>query len=193
MTPARSRHAAVTLSALVLAVLLGALMAVTCSADEVVTTTELVDHMARYDGQVVTIRGEAIGDLMVRGVHAWITVNDDAYSRTSLQEKRDFKGLANMGIGVWVPESEGRKIEVFGGYKNKGSVVRLTGIFHRACEEHGGDTDIHAERVEVLVQGHTFIKPFPWAELIGVILLGIVIAVLFRIYLGRLKSARMEE
>lgn len=183
----------IAFASLLLATCLTAWACVACRADDVVTTTDLVEHMDKYDGKVVTVRGEAIGDLMVRGTHAWITVNDDEYAIRSLQEHGNFRGLSNMGIGVWVPESEGRKIEVFGGYKNKGSTVRLTGIFHRACDQHGGDTDIHADRVDVLVQGHPFRMRLDRPELIMVVVLGIVIAGLFSLYRSRQRRSGMEE
>lgn len=162
-------------------------------ADDTVSTSTLIENMASYDGKTVTIQGEAIGDLMVRGVNAWITVNDDVYSSKSIEEGGELVGMSNSGIAVWVPEQEGREIGIFGGYKNKGAVVRLTGTFHRACAEHGGDTDIHASSLEVIEPGHPFSKPFKWGELAAVIVLAAAIAVLWRTRRTRLAKARREE
>jgi hypothetical protein len=162
-------------------------------AEDTVPITSLIENMQKYDDHVVTIQGEAIGDFMVRGVNAWITVNDDAYSKSSIEEGGELVGMSNAGIGVWVPEQTGRKIGIFGGWKNKGAIVRLTGVFHRACSEHGGDTDIHADSLEVVAPGRPFSKPFKWAELIAIIILCGAIAVLWNVRRGRRAKAKREE
>jgi hypothetical protein len=43
---------------------------------------------------------------------------------------------------------------VFGGYRRQGDGVRVTGTFHAACREHGGDMDIHAASLEIVREGH---------------------------------------
>ncbi len=134
-------------------------------AAEEVTIEELVSGMHAFDGKEVTISGEAVGDVMLRGDHGWVTVNDDAYSTRSVQEGGGFAGYSNWGIGVWAPRAELEDIHILGGYKNKGDQVRVTGIFHRACREHGGDTDIHASRIEVLEPGHPISHPFNYWKL----------------------------
>jgi hypothetical protein len=147
----------------------------------------------RAGGKTVTIQGEAIGDLMVRGTHAWITVNDDVYSKRSIEEGGELIGMSNAGIGVWVSEQDGRRIEVFGGYKNKGSTVRVTGVFNRACEQHGGDTDIHAVSVLVLRQGRPFSHPFKWAELAAIIILATAIALLWNLRRNRIEKSKHQN
>lgn len=165
----------------------------TAGAADTVSIVALIDNMKKYDDKVVTIQGEAIGDLMVRGVNAWITVNDDAYSKTSIEEGGPLVGMSNAGIGVWIPEQQGHKINVFGGWKNKGAIVRVTGVFHRACPEHGGDTDIHADLVDVVAPGRPFSKPFKWVELFVIVTLAVVIAVLWNVRRGKVARAKREE
>jgi hypothetical protein len=165
----------------------------TAGAADTVSIVSLIDNMKKYDDKVVTIQGEAIGDLMVRGVNAWITVNDDAYSRKSIEEGGALVGMSNAGIGIWIPELQGHKISIFGGWKNKGAIVRITGVFHRACAEHGGDTDIHADFVDVVAPGHPFSKPFKWVELLIIITLAVVIAVLWNLRRVKLEKAKREE
>jgi membrane protein implicated in regulation of membrane protease activity len=193
MTRSLSRAAAyVVLIALCLS-LLAALLPATVAAGDTVTTTQLIDNMQKYDGKVVTLQGEAIGDLLVRGDFAWITVNDDRYSKKSIEEGGELVGMSNSGIGVWVPAAEGRRIGIYGGYKYKGSIVRITGVFHRACEQHGGDTDIHADRVEVMTRGYPFARSFPWAELLTVIILSGVILILWKLRREKLQKEQREE
>ncbi len=39
----------------------------------------------------------------------------------------------------------------------------MTGILHRACAEHGGDLDLHAATVEVVLRGRAVGHPVePW-------------------------------
>jgi hypothetical protein len=169
--------AAVPVCALLLA--MSALLAGPALADDTVQINELIKNMRKYDGKVVTIHGEAIGDVMVRGTYAWITVNDDRYSKKSVEEGGELIGMSNSGIGVWVPERDTRAINIYGGYKNKGAEVRVTGVFHRACHEHGGDTDIHATSVELLKRGYPFRHRFPYGRLLAVIVLTCVIGLLW--------------
>ena len=67
-----------------------------------VTSAELLDDWRELDGRKVVFRGEAVGDVMRRGDFAWITVNDDPYSRKALLEGGELRG-GNSGIGVWLP------------------------------------------------------------------------------------------
>ncbi|MBU1945189.1 MAG: hypothetical protein KKE36_16125 [Actinobacteria bacterium] len=140
-------------------------------ADDTVAITRLINHMKQYDGRTVTIRGEAIGDVMVRGTDAWITVNDDEYSRNSIEEGGELVGMSNAGIGIWLSSTDAEKIRICGGYKNKGDIVAVTGTFNRACKEHGGDTDIHATSLEVVKEGYPFERSFPWGKLIALLAL----------------------
>jgi hypothetical protein len=187
----RKRIRAIFVLAVLPVVIAASLMAFsgTARAAEVVTTQDLIDNMAQYDGQEVTISGEAIGDLMQRGDYGWITVNDDPYSVKSIEEGGSLEGVSNAGIGVWAPMNEIGDIHILGGYKNKGDTVRVTGIFNRVCHEHGGDTDIHAESVVVIEQGYAFSHPFKyWLLVLSLILAGII-AILWNIRRLRIRQA----
>lgn len=101
-----------------------------------VTSQDLIDHAKTFDNKRVTYQGEVIGDIMIRGDLAWVNVNDGVNA-----------------IGVWVPVREIEKIRYKGGYKFIGDIVKVTGTFHRACPEHGGDLDIHATTMEIIKPG----------------------------------------
>ena len=167
------------LAVFLLAAALTSVVAAPAAAGDTVSITSLIENMKRYDGQSVTIRGEVIGDLMVRGEYAWITVNDDKYSKKSIEEGGALVGMSNVGIAVWLPAADARQVKMLGGYKTKGAIVSVAGIFNRACKEHGGDTDIHASRITILQNGHPFSHPFKWDELLAIIVLGIAIALLW--------------
>ncbi len=89
------------------------------------------------DGQKVVFEGEAIQQVMFRrGNHGWVNVKDDANA-----------------VGIWAPSELLRKIELTGAYGRFGDRVRVAGVFHAACPEHGGDLDIHADQLEILSRG----------------------------------------
>jgi hypothetical protein len=115
------------------------LLATLCFAQPV-SSTELINNAKLYDGKVVTYEGEVIGEIMVRGEYAWVNVND-----------------GQNAIGIWIEKSLIKDIIYTGSYKSKGDGVEITGIFHRACPEHGGDLDIHAQAIRKIRPG----KPIP--------------------------------
>ena len=92
-----------------------------------VSSAELINNARQYDGKTITYEGEVIGEIMPRGDHVWVNVND---------------GLG--AIGVWMERDMAGDIVYTGSYRSKGDWVAVTGVFNRACPEHGGDLDIHA-------------------------------------------------
>jgi hypothetical protein len=101
-----------------------------------VSSTELLNGLSRFDGQRVTYEGEVIQDLMRRGDHAWVNLND-----------------GQNAIGIWVRAESLRAIRFSGSYDHQGDWVEVTGVFHAACPEHGGDVDLHAEDLSVVQSG----------------------------------------
>lgn len=153
-------------------------------------SADLVEHMKEYDGMTVTFTGEAVGEAMVRGGHAWIHLNDDAYYAKNIEEGAPLGGQ-NSGMPVWVSADRAAKIRVFGDYKHEGDVVRVTGEFHDACAEHGGDTDIHAESLEVVRSGRRVVdepKPAKLAWAVGLSVLAGALFAIERKSAGALRS-----
>lgn len=101
---------------------------------------ELIDRPYEFDGDTVIFQGEAIGEAMRRGGWTWANVLD---------------GYA--AIGVFAPSGVMKPVTAYGSNKATGDIVRVVGIFHRACPDHGGDMDIHAVSIEVVERG----KPTP--------------------------------
>lgn len=104
-------------------------------ADEV-TFNDLIENGKTFDKKNVVVRGEAIGESMKRGSYSWININDGTYP-----------------FGIWMKNEDGEKVKVFGDYHHKGDVIKVTGRFNRACSQHGGDMDIHADSVTVEESG----------------------------------------
>ena len=113
-------------------------------ADEpiAVTSTDLIEQAAALDQQSVTFSGEVIGDIMRRGDYGWINVSD-----------------GSNAIGIWVKMTDQVAALTPGRYGEIGDEVSVTGVYHRACREHGGDLDIHAETLTLVQKGHAVTQP----------------------------------
>jgi len=116
------------------------LLPLICYAQSI-SSTELINNAKQHDGKTVTYEGEVIGDVMVRGNYAWINVND-----------------SQNAIGIWTDKNLAKNILYAGSYKSKGDWIEITGVFQRACLEHGGDLDIHAQAIRKVRQGREIIE-----------------------------------
>ena len=123
-----------------------------------VSSGELVDDPQLWDGKTVLFRGEAITGAMVRGDHAWVHINDDAYQLHNVEEGAELGGY-NSGHAVWMPARLAQRIGVYGDYTHEGDVVAVEGVFNAACGQHGGDMDIHAHTLEIEIPGHVVHEP----------------------------------
>jgi hypothetical protein len=101
-----------------------------------ISSNELITHAKQYDGRLVTYSGEVIGDVMLRGEFAWVNIND-----------------GSNAIGVWANAALAKEINFTGAFKSRGDTLEITGIFHRACLEHGGDLDIHVQALRKIGGG----------------------------------------
>lgn len=120
--------------------------------DGTVSSYELIEHEDDYNGKQVVYRGEAIGDILRRDNSAWITVNDDEYADKPKRKYDELQGT-NSGIGVYGPVDDLNEIRFLGSYDTQGDLVEVRGTFYKASAEHGGDTCIVADEVEVLRAG----------------------------------------
>ena len=139
-----------------------------------ISSSMLVEKAKHYDGRTVTFTGEAVGERMIRNrgkasEGAWIHLNDDAYMYRASEASESLSGF-NSGMSVWVtPPQMSNVIKTYGGFKTNGDVVRVSGVFHAACKEHGGDMDIHATSLQVVSDGLPIAHPVSgWKVLIAV-------------------------
>jgi len=128
-------------------------------AAPIVTLQELLGDPTRYDDRAVTYRGEAIGDILHQQDFAWINVRDE-----------------NGAIGVFCSQKLAEEIKHTGDYRFRGDMISVRGIFHHACVEHGGDTDIHADGITVIKKGRETAHPLdPKKVRLSIILLAIAL------------------
>lgn len=101
-----------------------------------IASRELIKNAKQYDGKIITYLGEVVGDVMVRGEFAWVNISD-----------------GDNALGVWVNAGQAKQIKFTGNYRSRGDSLEVVGTFHRACPEHGGDLDIHAQTLRKLASG----------------------------------------
>lgn len=101
-----------------------------------VDSTALIERAKELDGREVEFTGEAIGESMRRGDYVWLNLLD-----------------GGGAIGIWASRADLPAIRYFGSAAARGDTLRVRGIFHRSCPEHGGDLDIHALGLEVVARG----------------------------------------
>ena len=133
----------------------------------VLSTEELVEHSLTWDGETVAFEGEVLQDVMARESGTWLNISDG--NNTAMG--------AFIPAGTTVPAVEHTET-----YRTGGDVVRVTGVFHRACSQHQGETDIHVTSLIVLVSGSDRsnpIHPLRFAWLAG---LALLLALAVRVY-----------
>lgn len=115
-----------------------------------VDSSTLIDKSDLFDGRTVTYRGEVIGDVMVRSDGVWLNINDDSYSR---QGERFHLAGYNRGQSVLAPKTAAKTVKYAGNYVQRGDIVEVTGIFHKAASKHGGEMMIEAKSVTLVKRG----------------------------------------
>jgi hypothetical protein len=128
-----------------------------------ISSVQLIKDAKAYDGKEIVYEGEAIGDVMRRGKqYAWINVND-----------------GDNALGIWAPWEFAKGITNLGSYKYKGDLLKITGQFNRACIDHGGDLDVHAQKIEILQKGRRRVEYLNIQKVLLAIILGILILILW--------------
>ena len=136
-----------------------------------VGSAELIERAAEFDRRTVEYQGEAVGDVMMRGEFAWVNLYD-----------------GKNAIGVWCPRALAGMIRCTGDYWHTGDTLRVSGVFHRACPEHGGDLDIHALALEKTGAGGRRERPFPRKKALAAAGISSLAAVLYLLNRFRRRS-----
>lgn len=136
------------------------------------TIDSLFSQPSLYEGKIVQVSGEAIGDIVVEDPlhrkNCWVTLTsiDSANPAT---------------ISVFMSREQAAQIDHLGRYGVTGSILQIRGIYHQACAEHEGTPDVHATNTAVISRGSEHpdmfeigdFVPGVVAVLIGLILMGV--------------------
>lgn len=131
---------------------------------------QLIDRAKEYDGREIAYSGEVIGDILNAGDHVWLNVSD-----------------GGNAIGVWVPSGPAGEVRLAGRYSQIGDTIRVAGIFHRACPEHGGDMDLHADSITLLTRGGPVAHQAPAWKVWTAASLAVAAAVLMAVVLAGIR------
>ncbi len=112
-----------------------------CAGATPVSVEDLVRGPQEWDGRTVTVTGEVVGRLE-RGGHVWLNLLDNGWP-----------------LGIWCTKEQAEGIRVVGDYFHIGDRVEATGVFRARCPEHGGEPDLHAENLRVVLEGRRVPRP----------------------------------
>lgn len=127
-------------------------------SDQVRSPAEIVALGAAPDGARVTVRGEAIGDIIrAGGGGAWLNVLGDG-----------------TALGLWAEDpSLWEAVDTLGDYHHRGTIVEAVGVYNAACDVHGGDRDVHVVAVTIVEPGERIDHPLQlWKLPLGLGLIG---------------------
>jgi len=143
-------------------------------AQEIFSSSVLIERAKELDGREVVYRGEAIGEAMLRGGYGWINIHD-----------------GQGAIGVWASSKMLSSIVYTGSYKVIGDWVEVRGVFNRACRAHGADLDIHATEILRIKDGHAIAhRLVPEKKRLVVVFSGVLLCLLI---LQLLKKALRKK
>jgi len=139
------------------------------------SSTDFIEQASRWDGKTVLYTGELIGDAFVRGDHVWLNVAD-----------------TNNAIGIWAKREVLTSITYFGRYQQTGDTLQIMGTFHRACQEHGGDMDIHADEIIILLKGHQSTQAVSYPLLVVMIVLISLDSLILIVYIKKNRTMKQH-
>lgn len=153
--------------------ILGLLPATALAAETIVDVTpaEMASVIEGLDGSTVRFSGEVVSEaLRADEENVWLNVLGDG-----------------VAMGVFMPAEYAEKVSIFGDYRHNGDIVQIVGVYHEACDEHGGDMDVHATELTLVSSGTPREQPpQAWKGVVGV--LGLLFALLQSRRFRRMKD-----
>ena len=114
--------------------------------DTILPQLERVDGVASVSTtglvkQTVQITGEVVGDIIdARDGMVWVTLSEASNS-------------SNASVAVLMTRESASHIDTLGRYGATGTMLQVRGVFHLACPEDQGLSDVHATSVAVVAKG----------------------------------------
>ena len=140
----------------------------------------LFDQASLYDERIVQVEGEVIGDRIIDTTspsHCWIELASMEEDDTS-------------NISVWISKEQTDQIDRFGRYGVTGTHFQVRGIYHQACPDHEGLSDIHATASNVLAPGFDHpdeFNPSDFSIPLLLVFVGVALLIAFRIVRNRMR------
>jgi hypothetical protein len=143
-------------------------------SSEPIPVPDLLENGSTYNGRVVTVEGELVGDYGFRqDGFMWTQLNDDSYARAAVVDGGPLTG-ANVGIGIRMRSDLARDLDPVGGYRLEGPVIKATGIWRFHDPARGGESYLAVESFEVIKAGRRLEEGPDWVAFgAGLLLLAI--------------------
>ena len=129
-----------------------------------------------YDNTTVVVTGEVVGDRRSAGPGtncSWITLY-------SLRKSGAAEQYNPSSVEVYLSDSLADMIDTYGRYNTRGTYVQVSGIYHLACADHDGLSDIHADSLSVTQKGAEIRESFnPLSFLPGIAAVAIGLLLIF--------------
>lgn len=140
----------------------------TAAAAEGTTVSELIADSEAMSGLEVTVRGELVGDYGFRADGwMWTQLNGDDYVHAPIGEGGEPTG-GNTGVGVRMPLELGEGLDPPGGYRNRGPIVSVTGVWKHHDPARQGESYLGATSLTVVEPGRPINQDPQWtAMLVG--------------------------
>jgi hypothetical protein len=123
------------------------------SAAQEASVSDLIADSEAMSGSEVTVEGELVGDYGFRNDGwMWTQLNGDSYVRSPIREGGEPMG-GNSGVGVRMPTRLGEGLDPPGGYRNRGPIVRITGIWKHHDPARQGESYLEATSLTVVEPG----------------------------------------
>lgn len=127
-----------------------------------------------YDGQTVQVTGEAVGEAIIP--------LGSSGEGSDLVRVTLYEAASGSSITVCMTAADASKIKIYGAYGKTGATLRVQGTFNLTCDEHEGESDIHAETVVVVSQGSVHpddLNPEEFIPGVAALACGLVLMVVF--------------
>lgn len=122
-------------------------------AAEEVTVVDLIVEAEELAGAEIVVEGELVGDYGFRNDGwMWTQLNGDVYAEEPLRERGGPVG-GNVGVGIRMPVELGEGLDPPGGYRNRGPIVRVSGVWKHHDPQRQGESYIEVASIEIIEPG----------------------------------------
>lgn len=135
------------------------------------SVSEMIEEATELDGEVISVRGELVGDYGARDDGwTWTQLNGDAYVDAPLRDEGIPQG-SNNGIGVRIPTGLMADLGPPGGYRYRGPIVRVEGEWRYHDPDRQGESYLQVESIAVVEPARALSEHVDWLPaVIGVVL-----------------------
>lgn len=160
-------------------------LALPASAAQEVSVSDLIENGQEFADEEVVVSGELVGDYGFRpDGWMWTQLNSDAYSSNPLRESGSPEG-GNVGIGVRMPADMASGLDSPGGYRQRGPLVTVTGVWKYHDQERQGESYLEAASLVVVKEGRQLTQDANWLTILLGAGLVLISAAVWRQGLGR--------